>query len=758
MQLKKGDGLKMTARSHEEKHMQLGFGKSIFFVLFMMIVVNAGFSQSTRVGENVVLRPQRTETPPVLDGVLDDAAWKNDPIITGPFIVNQPVYGEQLPQKTHIWLTYDSKNIYVAYYCFDDRPENIRGTMTRRDAILSEDWIDMDIDTFGNRQMTYEHACNPLGVQADLINSVSGGESANPDWVWYSAGKIVSDGYIVEVRIPLKSLRYRGGKSVTMNIGFYRNVSHSGTNASWPQQNQQLGYFNSLVPVIFEDLASQLRLEALPAVTFSSIRDRQSPPAWAPADKDWQAGLDLKYGVTPTSNLELTVNPDYSQVETDQFQVQVNQRYPNFFSEKRPFFMEVANLFSLAAANGNGNMVSAVHTRTIIDPAWGAKFTGEFSRFSLGLLAAGDEWPGREGNAEAGADPGENANSMIARGKFLLGGDNYVGVLYSGREFGEEYNRVIAADSHFRLKGKHSFSVNGIYSFSGNGEGDTRQDGGAMTINYDYNQRPLDMNVIYEDYGQNFRMDSSFYNRTGFSSISAYLAPHFYPKWPGLPWLQRINFVAQGTYLGDKATGGKDSFLSSGISINTMRQGLASLQLSRTDEFWAEQNFAQNRISFNASLQPKTWLNTRFNLSYGGALNYQQAFLGNSINFFLGVVLQLGSQLRQEFNYTYQDFHRADDRSHVYDLNIVVSRSTFQFNKHLFVRSLIQYDSFRKRVLTDLLASFTLIPGTVMHVGYGLLHEKKGYENNAWRSGLLDAEYFNLRQSFFFKVSYRWQF
>jgi hypothetical protein len=186
--------------------------------------------------------------------------------------------------------------------------------------------------------------------------------------------------------------------------------------------------------------------------------------------------------------------------------------------------------------------------------------------------------------------------------------------------------------------------------------------------------------------------------------------------------------------------------------------GAASLQLSRMDEFWAERNFVQNRFTFGASMQPKTWLNTRLNLSYGGALNYQQAFLGNSVNFFFGVVLQLGSQLRQEFNYTYQDFHRSDDKSHVYDLNILVSRSTFQFNKYFFIRSLIQYDSFRKRVLTDLLASFTLIPGTVMFVGYGLLHEKKGYEDNAWRSGLLDAEYFNMRQSFFFKVSYRWQF
>lgn len=717
----------------------------------------AQIHNQARIGEGQTLRPKRTETAPVIDGVLDDAVWQNGPIVNEPFVTNTPVYGDRLPQKTEVYLSYDNKNIYIAYHCFDDHPENLRATMTKRDNIMQEDWIDVDIDTFGTRQLTYLHACNPLGVQCDLVISATGGQSLDPDWVWYSAGKIVSDGYIVEVQIPLKSLRYKGGREVRMNMGFYRFVSHSGANASWPQESQKLGYFNSLVPVIFEDLPNQLRLEALPAVTFSSTRDRQTPDSWRASDTIWQAGLDLKYGVTPTSNLDLTINPDFSQVETDQMQVQVNQRYPVFFSEKRPFFMEVGNLFSVAGANGAGNMISAVHTRTIIDPAWGAKFTGDFSKFSLGILAAGDELPGRE-LTEGASGYDRNSTVLFTRAKYLLGGDNFFGLLYTGRELGDDYNRVVAIDSHIRLQGGHSFDVNGMFSFSN--EAMEKTEGHAATLAYNYNQRPLGIDVIAEDYGRDFRMDSSFYNRNGFTCLAAYVTPRIYPKWNGLPWLRRMALRVGGNFTHDKNSGGDDFYLSTTLIINTLLQGTVQVGYTRYDEYWAGRNFVQNRGSFIVYLQPRPWITTSFNISYGEAVNYQEAFLGHRLNLNLGLNLRLGSKLRQDLSYTYQDFNRADDGRSVYDINILVSRTTYQANKSLFFRSLIQYNTFTRRVLTDLLASFTLIPGTVMHVGYGLLHESTSYdpEQQRWKRDLIDTGYYNLRQSFFAKISYRWQF
>ncbi len=735
------------------------FMRWIGTVVFVVLLSTTIFAQDKLVGENEVLRPKRTDTPPVIDGVLDDAAWSNGPIVNAPFILNSPVYGDVQQQKTEVWLTYDSKNIYIAFLCVDD-PQQIIGTMTKRDNILNEDWVGVDLDTMGTRQTTYEHAINPMGIQADLINSVSGGESLDPDWVWYSAGKITKEGYIVEIRLPLKSLKYKSGKLVTMNLAFYRKVSHSSTNASWPQMNQKKGYFNSLNRVIFENLPNQLRLEALPAVTFSSIRDRQSPQSWGKTDNSWQAGLDLKYGMNSSSNIELSINPDFSQVESDQFQILANQRYPIFYNEKRPFFMEIANQFSLAGANGNGNMSSAVHTRTIVDPAWGVKYTGEFAKVSVGLLAAGDEWPGRAWQYGDNPHLNKNANSVIGRAKYLIGGDAYVGFLYSGREFAGEYNRAIAADAHFRFKGKHNFSLNTIYTFSQELDTKTKRDGGALTLNYDYNQKPLDMNVIVEDYGRDFRMDSAFYQRTGISSITGFVAPRFYPQWKGLAWVKRISIIFMGNYLHDKFTGKNDSTLLGEFRVDTPLQGTMEFDYQRKTEFWAGQNFTQHQLGFLISAQPFKWLNAHVNINQGDGIYYnsQLPYLGKKFDFHTCVILQLGSQLMQHFSFTYQDFHRAADKSHVYDLSILVSRTTFQFNKHLFIRGLVQLDTYSKKILSDLLASFTLIPGTVMHVGYGSLHEKMGWENKGWQRNLLGSEYQQMRQSFFCKVSYRWQF
>ena len=147
--------------------------------------------------------------------------------------------------------------------------------------------------------------------------------------------------------------------------------------------------------MVFEKLNSQLRLEALPSVTYGGIWDRLSPETWSAADDATQLGIGIKYGITSSVNAELTVNPDFSQVESDQFQVVANQRYPIFYSEKRPFFMDIANQFNLAGTNGPTNMGTAVHTRNIVDPFWGAKLSGELNKLSFGVLAAGDEWPGQ---------------------------------------------------------------------------------------------------------------------------------------------------------------------------------------------------------------------------------------------------------------------------------------------------------------------------------------------------------------------------
>jgi len=715
---------------------------------------------SQRTGENVVLRPAMTSQPPVIDGVLDDPAWSGGPIVHEPFIINNPVYGTPLPEKTQIWLTYDPDNLYFAFYCFDD-PKKIKGTLTKRDNIFNEDWIDVDIDAMGNRQFTLENACNPLGIQGDLINSASSGESADPDWVWYSAGRIVADGYIVEMRIPLKSIKFKSGENITMHMGFYRNQSHSGTNSSWPQIDQKIGYFNSLTPVVFEKLSSQLRLEALPSITYGGIWDRQSPAKWSNADDSAQIGMGIKYGITSSVNTELTINPDFSQVESDQFQVVANQRYPIFYSEKRPFFMDIKNQFNLAGTNGPTNMVTAVHTRNIVDPAWGGKLSGELNRFSFGVLTAGDEWPGQSFSDFKSPFPGKNANYFIGRLKYSLKGEDYFGMLYSGREFGDSYNRVLAGDLRFRLKGGHSISVNGLYTLSRDADPGEKTAGDAFSVLYDYAQKPLDMTFVMEGYSRDFRMDSAFYYQNGITKFSGFIAPKFYPRAGKGLRITRITPLVYGYYSHNRFSGLNDIYVQPGLRFNLSRNSYLELDYSHIREGWLGRSYVQNLIEAYWGTVPARWLNLHGSVSYGTALRYDftDPFLGDKINIHIGAQFQPDDRISQAVEYTYQDFHRHDGRSHVFDLNLLVSRTTYQFSKSLFVRALVQYDSYSKRVISDLLASFTLIPGTVLYVGYGSLHREQYWDeaNAAWRQQPGAGSYFQTTQSFFVKASYLWR-
>jgi hypothetical protein len=270
-------------------------------------------------------------------------------------------------------MAYDNQNLYFAFKCLDNEPNKIKTSISRRDTVASsDDSIGVVIDVMGNRQTSYEFYVNPDGIQEDGLTSAVNGWSYDtaPDFVWESAGKIVDDGYQVELCIPLESIRFKSGKEVKMGIMFARNISRLGKAGSWP-------------------------------------------------------GIDA-------------------------FQVLVNQRYPVFYTEKRPFFMEGMDVLDFGLIS-QGMMVSAVHTRRIIDPAWAAKLSGTSGKMAFNLLVSNDNAPGLAWEGEVNPHVGEIAFWGIARAKYSLGSDNSLGILYSGRYFAGGKNTVLGADLQYRF-------------------------------------------------------------------------------------------------------------------------------------------------------------------------------------------------------------------------------------------------------------------------------------------------------------------
>jgi len=198
------------------------------------------------------LRAVRAATPPRIDGVLDDEAWARPALPLDTWISYNPMHGEAATQRTDVWVAYDDSAIYFAFKCFDSEPGRIRATITRRDDAYSDDWIAISLDSSRAGQVAYHMFVNPYGIQMDALNTGSNGEDSAPDWVWQSAGKVGSDGYTVEVRVPLESIRFRGGLNVEMGVMFFRRISRSGMSWSWPAMADGKWVFESNVPLLFD--------------------------------------------------------------------------------------------------------------------------------------------------------------------------------------------------------------------------------------------------------------------------------------------------------------------------------------------------------------------------------------------------------------------------------------------------------------------------------------------------------------------------
>jgi hypothetical protein len=710
-----------------------------------------------RDGAAAELRPVRAAQAPVIDGILDDDVWHEPPLGTGEWLSYNPLHGNAIPQKTKVWVAYDASYLYFAFQCDDPEPARIKTSVTRRDNIWADDWVGLSLDALGTGQLSYHLMVNPSGVQLDMLNSVAGGEDQSPDYIWDSAGRLNDSGYAVEIRLPLQTIRFRGGPDVRMGILFWRRVSRAGVSVSWPPLEPGKWVFEKHASLIFSELQPRLTREAIPSTTYTRNQARAEPAHWAKADDDGDLGLSAKYGLTPTITLDATINPDFSQVESDAFQVEVNQRFPIFFSEKRPFFMEGAGIFTLAGQGNDNSLQRAVHTRQIVDPVFGAKLTGSAGRMTFGTLTALDQGPGRNlppGDPDAGKDRLFN----IVRGQYSLGPSNYVGGIAIDTEFAGGFNRVVGADLSWRVNSTQR--VNGFLLASASRApraNDTRSGIGAQA-GYEYSTRRWTLVGYGEHYDQDFEMQTAFINRVGITSGWGYAEYSIYPDKNKYPWLLRIQpfSFTQGGH--DRNTRGDDLLEVAGVKVSLTRQGF--LRVDRFDGFesWVGQRFDRGNWRARGSVQLYRWLSMDGQLLIGKAVFYDpsEPFQGHINDGRIAATLQPNGRFSQAFEYRNVAFDRESTGERIYDLDILYSRTTFQFSRQFFIRGIEQFDSSRYRVLTDFLASYELRPGTVVYMGYGTLIERRDFVNGEWFLG--SGDYSTSQRGLFFKASYLHRF
>ncbi len=414
------------------------------------------------------VRLVRFETPPAIDGNMGDGAWRQAAVFKN-FLQNFPGDNSAPSQPTEVFMGYDAKNLYILFHAFDE-PGKVRATVAKRDDVLNaEDSVRVLLDTFNDQRKAYVLCFNPFGVQQDGIRTEGVNVDFSVDIVMESKGALTEDGYVVEVAIPFKSLRYEAGKGKQWGIQIFRVIQRfNGEQDSWmPISRDVNGLLNQAGHITgLEGISTERTLELIPSLTVSETGKRLRRFGALPDDPAdvgrmvnqpvaFDPGLTAKFTVTPTSTLNLAINPDFAQVEADATVVTTNQRFPIFFQEKRPFFLEGIDIFQLP--------LNVVHTRTIINPDVAVKYAGKTGRNTFGLMLASDSGPGDfigDERLEPFNRPLIDKNALVGvlRLKRDIGRENSIGLVATTYNFLERHNHIAGLDGRFKLDPQTTFT------------------------------------------------------------------------------------------------------------------------------------------------------------------------------------------------------------------------------------------------------------------------------------------------------------
>jgi hypothetical protein len=709
-------------------------------MFFPAVTVPAG---ENRTADSFV--PIKAETAPVIDGDLSEEIWQRAPKVSG-FKTYSPDFDRDMAEKTEVYYAYDRENLYFAFQSFDSQPEKIKAAVSSRDSIRQDDWICINLDSFNDHQSLYAFYVNPLGIQMDS-RFAGNVEDYGFDAVWYSAGRILAEGYSVEVRIPFKSLRFSRKNPVGMGVIFERHLSRYSENGTFPPLDPKKGFAFTIQtnPLFLEDVKHYTLWEVLPGFTLAQRSSAEEPGADLVSEGSHaDISLTTKLGITSHLTLDATYNPDFSQVEADAGQVDFNQRYALFYPEKRPFFLEGMDIFNFGGHAGGDYLGAVVHTRNIVDPGAGVKVSGKISdKNVIAVLYSLDELP----EPESGAD---QAHFSIFRYKRTLGSDSFLGAFLTDREVGTGYNRVAGGDGYLRLTGASGIGFHGLAS-QDKSESFEPDAGHAVGADFVRSDRNSNMRVAVQDISNDFRTDVGYVTRTGVSVVSADFTPMIHTD-SGI--VRRIDPILQTTQVRDKPSGRYETAEDLSLRLILPRSAAIAAGYGYSTEIYLAQKFETSGWHFSGQGQPTKQISFSARYTRQQKIRYVDLpFPGKGNDAAGSFTYQPAEKLNFNVTLTYSDFFRSSDGVKEYDYTIVRSRNTYQLNRYLFFRGILEYNSFRRSLVADFLASFTYIPGTVVHFGYGSVLERPEYPDP--RS--VDPRYQVTARSFFFKASYLWR-
>ncbi len=708
----------------------------------------------------------RTDDTILIDGVLDEGAWR---VAARILIDTETRPGENIPArvKTTAYLLEDGVNLYVAFDAEDPEPTAIRAYLRDRDSAWNDDIVGIVIDTYGDERRAFEFFVNPLGVQMDLTNDdVNENEDESWDAIWSSAGKIHDEGYVVELQIPLNQLRFprRAGKQTWgIDLVRYYPRDHRYRFSSNAQDRNLNCYLCQIGKIQGLDGVEPGRdLEIVPTLTAlqpSTTADPGNAPLRSEST-EIELGANVRWGITPDLTANLAINPDFSQVEADVAQLDVNNQFALFFAEKRPFFLEGADYFSTP--------IPAVFTRTVADPSVGAKLTGKRGNNTFGIFAAEDEitnliFPGAFGSESESL--AQRNTAFVGRYSRGFGDASYIGALLTGRRGDAYHNYVSGLDVRWKVNDQHSIHVQHLRS-------DTQYpmqvaidfeqpadsfDGHATEAQYDFDSRDWFAYLRHAERTATFRADSGFVPQVDVTKQVVGLGRHWHADEGD--WYSRLRVNGDWDITHDDSGRLLEREIEAFLNLGGPMQSSFEISALTRDRRFDDTLYEETKFSVFAEFQPRGGLKLGIRSGWGDQIDFANSRLGDERRLEPYFNWNVNRSLLLRYQGT---LVRLDTKSgpRVFDANVHDVRATWQFSVRSFLRLTAQLqdiernqaeyvdtvDARSRNVGRQLLYSYKLNPQTVFFLGYS-----DALIDDDDLSGLTTTD-----RTLFMKIGYAW--
>lgn len=722
---------------------------------------------SSGVGQAGPVEIPSAKRHPKIDGRIDKGEWTE----AAEFEIGYEVSpGENIPApvKTLVWISYDRNHLYLAFRCFDPKPEEIRAHYRDHDEIWSDDWVEVVLDTFNDQRRAYEFGVNPLGVQLDAINDdVNSSYDISWDAIWDSAGLLTPEGWEVEISIPFNQLRFpdhEGPQVWGLDLvrQYPRSVRHH--LGLFPRLRGSNSYLSQEVKITgLVGIRGGKDLEVSPTLTGNMTREKPDFPSgdWE-TDSAVDAGLTLGWGVTPNMTLAAAVNPDFSQVEADALQLDINTTFALFYPEARPFFLVGVDTFNTD--------LPLLHTRTIADPSFALKWTGKVGRQTFGVFSARDDVtnvivPGAEGSMMGSFS--ERNTASVGRYRLDFGENSAAGFMLTDREGeGGYFNRVYSGDLRYRLSRRDEVTANLAWSESRYndsmvgyfGLGDPDASGHASSLRYRHTGREWQWFFSYSDSTEGFRADLGFKPQVDYRR---YFASAGHRWWGGADrWFTSIYAGCNNLYEERSSDSGFSSrSLGCSLVYSGPLQSTVRLSANLAEQLYDSKHFLDDSLVLSLGIRPNEVFSLFLFAFYGDGIDYAAVLPATRSGLSPSVSIHAGRHLSFDLQQNWAHLDREEGR--LYSTSVTYFRSVYQFNRRSFLRMILQYarvdrnpemysamvDDSSETLLTQLLFSYKINPRTLLYLGYS----DSGY-------GTRDIALARQNQSIFIKLGYAFLF